>query len=216
MSEPDASLPRLLLITDRAQAVCGLEESIEQALRSGCRLLQLREKDLPSDELLELANRLVAHAHAFDARILINGLADVAGRSAADGVHRPARGPAVEEIRAQLGQESLVGVSTHSMAEARRAEAQGADYLTLSPIFGSASKPGYGPALGLEILADVARAVDLPVFALAGVTPDRVERCLRAGAHGVAVMGGVMRSPTPGETVKAYLAEIESVTSNGV
>ncbi|QDG52034.1 thiamine phosphate synthase [Persicimonas caeni] len=99
----------------------------------------------------------------------------------------------------------IIGVSTHSLAEAKAAEQSGADFVTLSPIFETASKPGYGPALGLDELARVCKAIDIPVYALAGITPERVEACLDAGAYGVAVMGGVMRAEDVGGAVGAYL-----------
>ena len=205
-------LPKLYLITNQAQArkaTGSLQATVRQALEAGARLIQLREKHLSHAQLLELAEQLVPLVHEYDAKILINTHESIASLTGADGVHRPSYGPTVGELRAQMGGElgdGLVGVSTHSLAEAKAAEEQGADFVTLSPIFETASKPGYGPALGVEELGRVCEAVGVPVFALAGVTPERVEACLEAGAYGVAVMGGVMRAKDVGVAVKAYLA----------
>ena len=202
------TLPKLHLITNAAQAnEAGrtLRATLESALRAGARLIQLREKSLPHDELLELAHSLTALAHQHDATLLINTHADIALQAGADGVHRPTDGPTVDELRRQLGPEAIIGVSTHSLAQAHAAAEQGADYITLSPIFESASKPGYGPALGLDELARVCGAVDVPVYALAGVTPERAAACVEAGAYGVAVMGGVMRATEVEEVVEGYL-----------
>ncbi len=201
-------LPKLHLITNATQARKAgntLKRTLTDALQAGARLIQLREKELPPQDLLELAHSLTELAHQHNAKLLINTHTDIAHRVGADGVHRPAAGPTVDELRSQLEPDAIIGVSTHSLAEARAAAEQGADYITLSPIFESASKPGYGPALGVDELARVCDAVDVPVYALAGVTPERVAACVQAGAYGVAVMGGVMRAEEVGVVVEGYL-----------
>jgi thiamine-phosphate pyrophosphorylase len=201
-------LPTFHLITNREQAteaVGSLELAVRAALEAGCRFIQLRDKTLPRRELGALAADLVALAHQSGATILINTHIDLARQTGADGLHRPADGPSLAEIRSLLGAEAIIGVSTHSLAEAEHAQDEGADYITLSPIFETPSKPGYGPSLGLAELGRVCEAVDIPVYALAGVTPERVKPCLEAGAHGVAVMGGVMRATKPDEAVRDYL-----------
>jgi thiamine-phosphate pyrophosphorylase len=184
---------------------------------AGARLVQLREKHLSHREISVLAEHLVPLAHDHGAKILINTYADIAHKTGADGVHLPTDRvqPDLEGLppkgrRAIIGGSAfsaghMIGVSAHSLAEAKAAEQSGADFVTLSPIFETASKPGYGPALGLDELARVCDAVDIPVYALAGITPERVEACLDAGAYGVAVMGGVMRAEDVGGAVGAYL-----------
>jgi thiamine-phosphate pyrophosphorylase len=120
-------------------------------------------------------------------------------------VHLAARDPVPAERPA------LVGRSCHDAAELRAAAAEGCDYVTLSPVFASASKPGYGPALGLDGLATLVTAhAGTAVYALAGVRPDDVPGCLAAGAHGVAVMGTVMRDP---RTVEDYLAALSGAVA---
>jgi len=94
--------------------------------------------------------------------------------------------------RRRLGQAALVGVSAHGLDDLRGARDAGGDYATLSPIFPSPSKPGYGPALGLAALHEAA-GLGLPVLALGGVTAAAARACRDAGAHGVAVMGPAMR-----------------------
>jgi thiamine-phosphate pyrophosphorylase len=111
---------------------------------------------------------------------------------------------AVGAARRRLEPGALVGVSAHSFDDVAAAAAAGADYVTLSPIFLTASKPGYGPALGV---AAIGRAADLgiSIIALGGVTPDRVRSCLDAGAAGVAVMGEIMRTDQPRRIVNEFL-----------
>jgi thiamine-phosphate pyrophosphorylase len=196
--------PPLLLITDRSQARLPLDEVAESAFEAGCRWLLLREKDLPGDEQLALARRLIALAGPHGALIQVSGDPAIAAEAGAAGVHLPRDGDCAA-ARARLGPESLIGLSAHDPQEAQRAERQGADYVTLGPVFQSASKPGYGPPLGPEGIGRTATGLRVPVLALGGVTAARIPACLAAGAAGVAVMGEVMRSADPGARVAALV-----------
>ena len=98
-----------------------------------------------------------------------------------------------------------IGCSIHNFDEAKKREAEGADFITYSPIYLTASKPGYGPAVGVANLARLAKQVKLPIFALGGITPARVAACMEAGAAGIAVMSGVMSPTGAGEQAKRYL-----------
>ena len=104
-----------------------------------------------------------------------------------------------------MGGDFSIGCSVHTFDAAAKREAEGADFLTYSPIYPTASKPGYGPAVGVENLAKLVGRVKLPVFALGGITPTRVSECLAAGAFGVAVMSGVMSPKDAGKQAKRYL-----------
>jgi len=112
------------------------------------------------------------------------------------------------------GKPSLVGISSHGEADIRAAMAAGAGYVTLSPIFETASKPGYGPALGLAAITRAVR-IGLPVVALGGITPDRAAACIEAGAAGVAVMGEVMRADDPAAVIRHYLATLQLSSARG-
>jgi thiamine-phosphate pyrophosphorylase len=185
------SLPApLLVITDRKAAARPLEEVVAGALRGGCRWLSLREKDLAHEERVALLERIVSLGRPFDATITVHGDIDAALATGADGVHLPAGG-SPEQARARLGKGALIGLSVHSAREARAA-APAADYVTLSPIFGSISKPGYGPALGVQGLADAVASARVPIVALGGITADTLAPCFAAGAAAVAAMGAVM------------------------
>jgi thiamine-phosphate pyrophosphorylase len=194
--------PPLLLITDRRQAVLPLDRLVAAACAAGCRWVSLREKDLTPADRLVLLDRVLAAARPFGATVTVHGDMDAAARC--DGVHLPGGGD-VPAARRRLGPGALIGASCHGTADSAAAAAAGADYATLSPVFLTASKPGYGPALGLAAL-EAARVSGIPVIALGGVGPDSVTACRRAGAAGVAVMGSVMRSPDPGSVVAALLA----------
>jgi len=187
------SVPRLLLITDRTQCDGPLTAVVAEAVAHGARAVVLRDKDLPAADRAALAGELRSLLEPVGGLLIHGGLR---GAPAGVPVHLSAADP-FPEVRPPL-----VGRSCHSAAELARATAEGCDWVTLSPVFLTASKPGYGPALGLEGLAALVAGAP-PVLALGGVGPDDVAGCLAAGAHGIAVMGPVMRDPS---VVARYLA----------
>jgi thiamine-phosphate diphosphorylase len=179
-------LPRLLVLTDRTQCAGSLTDTVAAAVDAGARAVVLRDKDLPLAERTALAERIAALLAPVDGLLVWAGAAGAAGHAA---VHLSAVDP-------QPGRRpALLGRSCHSAAELAAARAEGCDWAFLSPLAATTSKPGYGPALGVAGLAALA-PLGPPVFALGGVTPDDVPGCLAAGAHGVAVMGPVMRDPS--------------------
>jgi thiamine-phosphate pyrophosphorylase len=200
----DLPAPPLLVISDRSQARRPLLDVARAAFAGGCRWFSLREKNLPAGERVRLLAALVELGHRFDAVVTAHEDIDAVVASGADGVHLPGGGDP-DAARARLPR-GLVGVSAHSAAEAALRLRAGADYVTVSPIFLTTSKPGYGPALGIDGLARaVAAAGPGPVMALGGVTADNAARCRAAGAAGIAVMGEVMRADDPGDIVEALI-----------
>jgi len=173
-------------ITDRRAlgGASALLDCIARNLAEGVEFIQIREKDLPVRELLELTRAALRLPNPYGTRFLINSRADVAVATGAHGIHISADSP--EPWRHRLLEGWLVCVSCHSLEELIAAEREGADFAVYSPVFPSPSKPGYGPALGLPALHAATAAVRLPVFALGGVTRDNARLCLQAGAAGVA------------------------------
>ncbi len=180
-----------MLVSDRSlcAGVDGLVAAVEAAVTGGVDAVQLREKDMSSEELLPLARRL-RQATEGRALLLVNGPLAVALAAEADGVHLPEDAPPVEGPRRSF----LVGRSVHSLAAARRAEAEGADYLIAGPVYETRSHPDREPA-GLTLIEKVARSVRTPTLAIGGVTAERVEEVVRAGASGVAVISAVLERP---------------------
>ena len=199
-------VPPLLVISDRRQALLPLEQVAEGVFAGGCRWFSLREKDLPPAERRALLGRLVALGRRFGAVVTVHEDTEAAVAADADGVHLPSGGK-VEAVRSQLPK-GLIGASAHSAAEAAALLRAGADYVTVSPVFVSASKPGYGPALGLDGLARIVGAAPGPVIALGGVTAGNAAACLATGAAGIAVMGEVMRSADPRVSIERLLRVI--------
>ncbi len=195
--------PPLFVISDRSQTRRPLMAIAEAAFLGGCRWFSLREKDLPTAERRTLLAKLVALGGHFGAVVAVHEDVAAAAATGAHGVHLPAGGdPAAARLRLPG---ALIGASAHSAAEAAGLVQAGADYVTLSPIFASASKPGYGPALGLDGLAACVAACAGPVIALGGVTAANAPLCLAAGARGIAVMGEVMRADDPRLAVERLL-----------
>jgi len=199
-------VPPLLVISDRRQARRPLEGLAEAIFAGGCRWLSLREKDLPLAERRALLSALMMVGRRWGATVTVHEDVDAAVISGAAGVHLPSAGNP-EAARARLP-DGLIGASAHSAAEASALLGSGADYVTISPVCITASKPGYGPAIGLGGLAEIVRQVSGPVIALGGITAANAPLCLSAGASGVAVMGEVMRAANPQAAVEAMLAAI--------
>jgi thiamine-phosphate pyrophosphorylase len=203
MNLPD---PPLLVISDRSQARRALVEVAEAAFRGGCRWFSVREKDLPPSVRLDLLRALVLLGYRFGATVTAHEDIEAVVAVGADGVHLPGGGdPAAARRRLPRG---LIGVSCHTPEETAAQLASGADYVTLSPVFLSASKPGYGPAVGLDALAAAARLSTGTIVALGGIDEHNAAACLAAGGRGIAVMGEVMRATDPEATVRNLLAAI--------
>jgi thiamine-phosphate pyrophosphorylase len=194
---------RLYLVSDRRITRSGIDETagaeidalvtaVDTACRAGVRAIQIREKDLDAKTLYALTRRVRAVTDECRARLFVNDRVDVALAVGADGVHCPEQGFPVVDAKRLLEPAGQVGVSTHSLERARLAEVEGADFITFGPVFATASKKAYGAPQGLEALGAVAQAVDIPVFAIGGITPERVSACLDHGATGVALISSIL------------------------
>ncbi len=181
----------LCYITDRSSLPPGtLLAKIQEAIDASLPMIQIREKDLGSAELLQLTLSAVESSSSGPTRILVNDRLDIALASGADGVHLGGRSAPPAAVRAGLRPERrrriLIGVSCHSLDQAQAAEQAEADYILLGPIFEPFSKKSSGTMLGLEGLRRVCNQVRVPVLALGGITVERIAGCREAGAQGVA------------------------------
>ena len=199
--------PPLLVITDRQQARNDICDIAEAALSAGCRWLSLREKDLPQPQQLELLRELLDRSQQFQAKVMLHGDPALARQARADGVHLSA-GSDPAAARRVLGKDALIGLSVHGIEEASNVDAKLVDYVITGPVFDTQSKPGYGPALGPEGLALIAKACPVPVVAIGGIDQQNVSDCRVAGAAGIAVMGGIMRAENPAEVVAQLIGAL--------
>jgi thiamine-phosphate pyrophosphorylase len=150
-------------------------------------LFQIREKSLPARELYDLTMRAVEITRGSRTRLLVNDRMDIALAAGADGVHLTSRSLPADVVRNICGPDFLIGVSTHSLAEAQAAQATGADFVVFGPIFDTESKRAFGEPQGLDKLREVAKALgDFPVLAIGGITRENLAACIDAGASGIA------------------------------
>ena len=202
-------LPRLYLLTDRQQTLHRpLPSVITEAVDAGVRMVQVREKDLRTRELTSLCQQLCPLIKHHQGTILLNDRIDLVIALGADGVHLRTDSLPVSVARRLLGTRYLIGVSTHSVEEARVAEAEGADFIVLGPIFDTPSKRAYGPPLGIQVLQEAGRFLHLPIYAIGGITPIRIPDVLSAGAYGVAVISSILQSPSIPGTTRELLARL--------
>ena len=188
--------PILYLITRGATAETTTSASAEfndilvqvsAAVAAGVQLIQLREKKLTARALFELTLSVAAITGGSSTRVLVNDRADIAAGAGASGVHLTTRSLDAKIVRETFGESFLIGVSTHSLAEAVAARDGGADFAVFGPVFETSSKAGYGAPLGIEALAEVSRALEpFPILALGGISISNAPDCLRAGSSGVA------------------------------
>jgi len=210
-------LGRLILVTDRGQAdgrdLIDVVDAALAALPPASAIVQLREKDLVPRDLYALARRLLEVTHRHRCPLLVNDRIDVALAAGADGVHLPEKGLPIAVAR-RLGRPGsfTIGVSVHGADAAGAAARDGADLIVCGPIWDTPSKRGLGEPLGEAVLAQAQRAIlgagaAARLYAIGGVTsPERAQAAVRAGAHGVAVVRGVMAAADPAEGARALLA----------
>jgi thiamine-phosphate pyrophosphorylase len=162
---------------------------IERAVRSEISLIQIREKQLPAKLVFELARKAARITTNSDTRLLVNDRADIALAATADGVHLPANSLPSETIRANFGENFIIGVSAHSFGEVEKARDEGADFATFSPIFETESKTKYGAPQGVAKLREVSENFhEFPIVALGGIDESNYGEALKAGAKGVAAI----------------------------
>jgi thiamine-phosphate pyrophosphorylase len=201
---------RLYLITDRQQTGGrSLTEVVRQALEGGVRAVQLREKDLSSAALYRLAAELRLLTSEFNARLIINDRPDVALAVEADGVHLGVNSLPVAVVRRLLGKDTIIGYSAHAIDEALSAQSDGADFVTFGPVYFTPSKAEYGTPCGVNKLAEAAVALNIPVFALGGISETEIPEVLTASVRGVALISAVMAASDPRAAAASLLKKIE-------
>ena len=162
---------------------------VRAAVDADVPLFQIREKSLQARVLYELVARAAEITRGSRTRLLVNDRSDIARAAGADGVHLTTQSLPPEVVRSLFGSEFLIGVSTHSLDEARAARAGGADFVVFGPVFETESKRAFGEPQGLNKLAEVTRELgEFPVVAIGGITLDNVDECFQAGARGIAAI----------------------------
>ncbi|HEX8499038.1 MAG TPA: thiamine phosphate synthase [Pyrinomonadaceae bacterium] len=196
-------LPKLYPITDRRLSGLSHAEQVARLCEGGARLIQLREKHLSPREFYREASEALRVARSFGAKLIINDRADVALALGADGVHVGQDDMPPGAVRKLLGENGLVGFSTHGAGQAVAAAALPVDYVAIGPVFATSSKENPDPVVGLEGVGRVREAVgSLQLVAIGGITVETARSVLEAGADSVAVIGALLNTPDPAEITR--------------
>ena len=199
----------LYLVTDRTLSLGrSTVEVVRAAIRGGVSCVQLREKQLETRAFVERARALKAWLAPRGVPLIINDRLDVALAVGADGVHLGQNDLAIADARRLVGNRMIIGISAESVADAVRAEAEGADYIGASPVFTTPTKTDTAPPLGLDGLRAIRRAVRLPLVAIGGIDADNASQVLRAGADGLAVVSAIVSAPCPRAAAAAIRQQI--------
>ncbi len=179
-------------ITDAGLSLAGNRSDVTQAVAAGARIVQYRAKALAAHELFAEASALRPLCRG--ARFLINDRVDIALAVQADGMHLGQQDLPLAAARAVLGPGKIIGVSVSNLEEARAAQKDGADYLAISPVFPTQTKPDAGTPTGIALIREIKRAVDLPLVAIGGITLANAPDVIRAGADCVCAISAVVAS----------------------
>jgi len=197
----------LYLITDRKLLTphSSLLTAVEDTLKGGVKAVQLREKDLNTRELLELAYKMRELTKKYHAKLFINDRVDIALAVDADGVHIGQKSIPAHAVKKIVQDKLIIGVSTHSLEEALEAERDGADFITLGPIYETPSKLKYGKPIGVDTLKRVKSKLSMPVFGIGGIKLDKVREVKETGADGIALISAILASKDIRKTTEDFL-----------
>jgi thiamine-phosphate pyrophosphorylase len=189
-------LPKVYPITDVRLSGLSHTEQLAALKEGGATLIQLREKQLAPSDFFQQALEAVALARSWGVRVIINDRADVALAVKADGVHVGQDDLPPEAVRKLLGNDAIVGYSTHNIEQVHYALSLPLDYLAIGPVFATKSKSDTEPVVGLEGVRLASRvAGNLPIVAIGGITHENASEVIKAGASSVAVISALLNEP---------------------
>ncbi len=202
---------KLYAITDRSWLDGEtLADEVEKALRGGATIVQLREKGLDHDALLQEAIEIGALCRRYSVPFIINDDVQIALECGADGVHVGQEDMAAAEARRLLGPDRIVGVTCKTVEQAIEAERQGADYLGSGAMFPSLAKPG-ATGISFDTLRAICAAVETPVVAIGGITHENVDKLRDTGIAGVCVVGAIFAQPDPEQAARALKEKVTQI-----
>ncbi|HLA00042.1 MAG TPA: thiamine phosphate synthase, partial [Thermodesulfovibrionales bacterium] len=195
------------LITDRRLFTdhFSLFTAVEEALKGGLEAVQLREKDLGTRDLLDMAYKMRDLTKMYKAELFINDRVDIALAVEADGVHLGRESIPPSAVRKTFQNKLKIAVSTHTLDEALEAEREGADFITLGPVYHTPSKIKYGEPVGIKTLRNIKAKISSPVFAIGGMKLDNVAEVKETGAYGIALISAILTAEHVKETTEEFL-----------
>lgn len=192
-----------------------LEEKVRLALAGGATLVQYRDKIHDDEAFLDMSRRIGLIARGASIPFIVNDRVDLALILDADGVHVGQEDTEPHRARAMIGPDRILGVTAGTVDEALRAVAAGADYLGVGDVFGTGTKKKETGPIGPEGLAEIVRAVSVPVVAIGGVTAENAPLAIRAGASGVSVISAVLFQEDPRSAARELLAAVRAARGMG-
>lgn len=186
------------------------EEGALLALKGGCRWIQLRAKEMPLEELEQLALRLQAACKSYEATFIIDDHVELAKKINADGVHLGRTDMPISEARKILGEEFIIGGTANSIEDVKDIAAAGGDYIGCGPFRFTGTKKNLSPILGLEGYEKIIQAmrqegIRLPMCAIGGIELEDVAPLLEIGIDGIAISGSILRAENPEEAMRAFV-----------
>jgi thiamine-phosphate pyrophosphorylase len=199
------TLPPLYPIIDLSTCSLPLQKLLEIFSDAGVNLIQLREKKSTSRQFYEDALRLMAVASKYQMTVIVNDRVDIARLTGAQGVHLGQQDLPIEEGRRLLGEDMIIGVSSHNIAQAQEAEQSSADYVAIGPLAATTSKEKPDPVVPLKDLRAICLEARKPLVGIGGITPDNARSFFEMGIHSVAVIGGLFSADDLGKRVREFL-----------
>lgn len=182
----------LYFITDSRLTGRTVLEDVGSAIHAGVKIIQYREKDLTTREMIDEAEKICRLCRENDVLFIINDRVDIALAVDADGVHLGNEDMPYEAARRILGNTKIIGLTVHDVGEAIEAERIGADYIGISPIFETTTKPDAGTPAGIDLIKYIKKAVKIPFVAIGGINQDNIKSVLEAGARSIAVISAIV------------------------
>lgn len=207
----DKKIMRLYAVTDRKWTTkYTLAEQVEQALKGGATLIQLREKNLSFHEFLEEARIIKEICNRYKVPLIINDNVDIAAAVEADGVHVGQADCSIKEARAYLGETKIIGATAKTKEQAVKAEMEGADYLGSGAVFGSATKKDATP-MSMEVLKEICSSVSIPVVAIGGIDHSNIQELSGSGIAGVAIVSGIFSKKDIRKEVNILCSKLDNI-----
>lgn len=201
----------LYLVTnsDKFESEDAFLDAIASALEGGVEILQLREKNMSAKKIVEIGRKIKQLCLQYDTTFIVNDRIDVAAILEADGVHLGQDDLDVKAAREMLGQNTIVGVSTHAPEQALKAVEDGADYIGVGPVFATPTKEGKIP-VGLEYVKWASENIDIPFYAIGGIDEENISEVLQAGAKRVAVVRAIINAESPQKAAEKFSTKLKT------
>lgn len=200
---------RLYVIISSSLAKKPVLETLQEVIEGGADAVQLREKTMPDSEFLSLAKEFKKMTSQAKVLFIVNDRSEIANKVDADGLHIGQTDVNIRTARKIIGYEKILGISTHNILQARKAQAAGADYISVGPIFYTATK-GYEPPVGIHYLKQVKKEITIPVVAIGAINLQNLNAILNAGGSSVAICSAIICSDDIKQTTRSFKTQLVS------